>query len=304
MSTYEETEIEKYEISGCYIRSNVITGFAGQNTKVGEPHPTRLFYYYLDDKDWGFTHLGETHGVVGCECYIPEERWIFANVEGGVVSIGGGGSIFEKKLPISEKSRVTQLRCIDKKAYAVTSMREVYRRDGFSQWTDMSVPIADFEMKHLDSIGFDAIDGFSENDIYACGEDGDAWHYNGKNWRKLDLPSNANINDMVCGEDGKVYIIFWNGLILRGIGDEWEELKQEVDQIEAIAWFKGNAYVATWNRLYKLVDDKLVGVPFENGYRQIFCGHLAAGYGYLISAGPGEAHIFDGEKWEILFKND
>lgn len=302
MSTYEETEIEQYEITGCFIRSDVITGFIGQNTSVNEPYPTRAIYYYLDNNDWGFTHLGETYGVTGCEVYVPEERWIFATVEGSVIAIGGGGNIVEKKLSISEKSRVTQLRCIDKKAYAVTSMREVYRRDVPDKWANLSVPIIESEKKSLYRIGFDAINGFSENDIYACGSNGDAWHYNGNIWSKLDLPTNAMISDMICGGDGFVYIIFWHGLILKGRDNNWEMIKQDaVDQLDAIAWFKGNVYVATWNRLYTLVDNKLVGVPFQNGYSQIACGHLVAGYGYLISAGPKEAHIFDGEKWEVIF---
>lgn len=303
MSTYEETEIEKYEITGCFIRSDVITGFIGQDTTIGEPHPTRAFAYYLDDKDWGFTHLSKTYGVTGCECYIPEERWIFATVEGDVIAIGGGGNIVEKKLPISEKSRITHLRCIDKKAYAVTSMREAYRRDNANEWTNLSVPITNSDKSNLFSIGFDAIDGFSANDIYACGSDGDAWHYNGEIWRRLDLPTNTMISDMVCGGDGSVYIICWDGLILKGRDEQWELIKQNTaEQLDAVAWFKGYAYIATWNRLYKLVDNKLVGVPFENGYNQSSCGHLAAGYGHLISAGAKEAHIFDGKKWETIFK--
>lgn len=302
---YKETEIEKYEITGCYIRSDVITGFAGQDTTKGEPYPTRLFYYYLDTKEWAATHLDETYGVLGCEAYIPEERWIFATVEGDVIQIGGGGNLVEKKLPISEKSRVTQLRCIDKRAYAVTTMREVYRRDNASTWTDLSVAIMESEKKNLHNIGFDAIDGFSENDIYVCGSNGDAWHYNGKTWRILDLPTNAMISDMVCGDDGNVYIVFWHGLILKGRDSQWEIIKQStVEQLESVAWFKGYAYIATWNRLYKLVDDKLIGVAFENGYSQVFCGHLAAGYGHMISAGSKEAHIFDGEKWSVIFKHE
>ena len=302
MSTYKEIEIEQYEITGCYIRSDIIVGFVGRNTTAGDPHPTRAFAYYLDNKEWGFIHLDKTYGVLGCETYTPEDKWIFATVEGHVIAVGGGNMV-EKPLPISEKSRVTQLRCIDKKAYAVTTMREVYRRDNVSKWTNLSVPIMESEKKNLNNLGFDAIDGFSENDIYACGSHGDGWHYDGKTWQRLDLPpTNAMISDMVCGDDGNVYIIFWHGLIVKGRNDQWEIIKQSAaEQLESVAWFKGHAYIATWNRLYKLVDDKLIAIPFDNGYSQKFCGHLVAGYGNLISAGPKEAHIFDGKKWNMIF---
>lgn len=303
MASLKETELEKYEISDCYIRSDVIIGFVGQLITENEPYTTRIFYHYLDDKTWGYVPLDETYGVVGCECHIPSERWIFANVEGGIYVGGGGDSGFEKALPISEKARITALRCIHQgKAYAVSSMRNVYRRDDISQWEDLSVPLTEIDQKKLGDIGFTAIDGFSDIDIYACGSNSDAWHYNGKTWTMIDLPSNTLITDMVCGDDGNVYITLWDGVILIGRNNHWERIEQNLtEQLEAVRWYKDRAYIATSSRLYQLKNNTFSEVPFENGYKQLFCGFLSAGYGYLISSGPKEAHIFDGQEWKTVF---
>jgi hypothetical protein len=306
MADVETSKLQDYEITGCHIRSKDIISFVGQKTDGQKPYETRIFFYYPDDPiddRWGFAHLGEAHRVFGCGCSVPKDRWVFLNSEGGVYVVGGGDNSFEKPLPITERATMTRVRCLsDGKAYAVSSMRNVFRRDEQSQWTDLSVPIQESEESIINSIGFDAIDAFSETDIYACGSDCDMWRYDGKTWRKIPLPSNSLVSDMVCAGDGFVYVACWDGKVIKGRNDQWKIIQQDdISQLDAIAWFNGAVYISTWNRLYQLQESTLKPVTFENGYKQAFCGFLAAGHGLLISAGPKEAHIFDGNQWEQIF---
>ncbi len=56
--------------------------------------------------------------------------------------------------------------------------RQVYRRGGERRWTDMSAPFP----KPRETAGFEAIDGYSSNEIYAVGWSGEIWQFNGKKW--------------------------------------------------------------------------------------------------------------------------
>ncbi len=49
----------------------------------------------------------------------------------------------------------------------------------------------------MDDSGFKDIDGFSENDLYACG--GEIMHFDGQRWTKLDTPTSAKW----CRTDGQ-----------------------------------------------------------------------------------------------------
>lgn len=299
-------DLRDYEITGCYIRNTDILSFIGQKTDGTEPYETRIFYYYQNDpidERWGYRHLGPAHRVLACGCRIPKDRWVFINSEGGVFISGGGDSSFEAPLPISEQTTVTKVCCLsDGKAYAVSSMRNVFRRDGKSHWMDLSVPLQESEKSIINSIGFHAIDSFSDRDIYACGSKCDMWRYDGQQWYRISLPINSLVSDMICGDDGFIYVACWDGKIIKGREEQWEIIQDDdVDQLDAIAWFDGKVYITSWSRLYTINGTKLEPVPYENGYKQLFCGLLAAKHGYLLSAGPKEAHIFDGKSWEQIF---
>ncbi len=306
MPAIDTVDLHDFEITGCYIRNNEILSFVGQKTADTEPYETRIFYYYPKDPPddrWGFRHLGPAHRVLACGCRIPNDRWVFVNSEGGVYVSGGGDSSFEAPLPISEQTTITDVCCLsDGKAYAVSSMRNVFRRDGKSQWKDLSVPLHESEKSIIDSIGFHAIDSFSDTDIYACGSNCDMWQYNGQQWNRVALPVNSLVSDLACGQDGIVYVACWDGKIIKGRSEQWEVIQDKnIDQLDAIAWFDGTVYVTTWNRLYHLSGKKVEPVPYKDGYKQLFCGFLAAKHGYMLSAGPKEAHIFDGKTWAQIF---
>jgi len=86
--------------------------------------------------------------------------------------------------------RINNIKFINGNAYAVTPMREVFRRDDINQWTNISKEISEnkkLREQNYEMGGFNDIDGFSSNDMYAAGDDGDCWHYNGHKWINIEI---------------------------------------------------------------------------------------------------------------------
>ncbi|NHZ42693.1 hypothetical protein [Massilia aquatica] len=68
----------------------------------------------------------------------------------------------------------------------------------------------------LDASGFQDIDGFSPEDIYAVGGKGDVWHVDGQQWTQLPFPSEMNLSSVCCAPDGVVYIGAGSGTVFKG----------------------------------------------------------------------------------------
>ena len=312
-------ELDGYTITGCYIRTHNIMAFTALKIEEGREseseHYTRVFYYYPDDppeEQWGHRGLQHTRGLVGCACFKPEERWVFVNRDAGVYVAGHGAKTFEAPIH-THYPYIANVRCIaGGHAYAVQHNRGVYRRDAPSQWTKLENGLFPDGVKQVLKVGFMDIDGFTEQDIYACGRSADLWHYDGTLWTPCTLPEELHDNVLefiVCGGDGLVYMgTNWRTLV-RGRGQAWEVIHQSATDtvFESMAWYDGYLYVATASALYRLVGDDLERVGYGPGDDlQYTFGWLAAGDGILLSAGIRDASLYDGKRWQtvIPFKGD
>jgi len=207
---------------------------------------------------------------------------------------------------------------IDNETYMFGKFRKLYKRKGVQQWDDLSYEeehpnlYADLEKhkkqgRHLQdlSIGFIAIDGFSKNDIYCGGGNGDLWHYNSKIWKRLDPPINSNITAILCAQDGYAYIGMDTGDILKGRYNEdgsehWELIKGSGTEIHSLAWFKNLIYIGSESGLYTINKKKKVEkyiFPIE-GWHQYSFRNVSSCDEVLLSYGQHQALLFDGKKWE------
>ncbi len=67
------------------------------------------------------------------------------------------------------------------------------------------------------------MDGFSKNDLYAVGGTNDVWHFDGEQWRYIDVCDEQMLPlSVCCAEDGYVYVGGAWGIVLRGRGEEWD----------------------------------------------------------------------------------
>jgi hypothetical protein len=132
---------------------------------------------------------------------------IIQRPELGLVKVGGSGSysvetgrgvtagnIFSVSQPPSKQSRYGEIRStaeIAGNAYAVGLRGMVYRLDDVKLWTriDEGLP---------SSFNIQAIDGFDALNIYAVGRRGEVWHLGGRNWTKLEVPTNTLFTTVKC----------------------------------------------------------------------------------------------------------
>jgi hypothetical protein len=188
--------------------------------------------------------------------------------------------------------------------YAVGVNRTVFRRNAKDRWVSLERGLPKKVAKGDGDPGFDDISGFSDKELYACGGDGDLWTFNGRAWSQVDLPTNAALWRITCGEDGLAYILTEQRTVIVGRGDSWRILEQDVtkDILEEIVWFRDRIYVSTVDALFEIVDGAFVPAhlrpPEQNSY-----AHLAAGDGVLLVAGANEACMYDGKRWTTIIES-
>lgn len=207
---------------------------------------------------------------------------------------------------------------IDGAAYICGILRKVFKRVGAGQWVDLTREddhphlFADLRKlkerkgNYMDSsTGFNAIAGFSGSDIYAGGEGGDLWHYDGHRWKLIDFPSNAFIKCLCCAPDGQVYAACALGGLFRGRGDTWEELPGGRGiRFNGCAWFDGKLWLGEDYALYVFDGKEVVRYRFPAGGPQqySFVG-VAAGPDCLVSYGHYQALVYDGSRWTEIIAN-
>ena len=171
--------------------------------------------------------------------------------------------IEEQPIPLLSNCPLASMRIIDGQAYVAGAWRTVFRREGAENWTCLHGNDAK-EVEKLQKsesiVGFSDIGGFSKDDIYACGEGGDLWHYDGKTWKQLDAPTNKNMVSMCCTLQGDVYIACEDGTLIKGRDSRWEILKEKVsDDVLDMIWYKEKLYIACgMNGLYQYDEKKVI----------------------------------------------
>ena len=201
--------------------------------------------------------------------------------------------------------------------YAYGMIRSVFKYLGIKQWENITNPekhpvlgedIINSKVRFIgDQVGFSALGGFDENDLYAGGNHGDCWHYNGKTWKKVDLPTNADISAITCASNGQVYISSRLGPILVGRNDTWKIIN-ELSQITHSAWFKGRIYFASHDgRIYthNESENKLVEATFKTKYPD-HMHHIISGIASceecLVAYTEVQAYAYDGEIWHEIIE--
>ena len=171
--------------------------------------------------------------------------------------------------------------------YACGMKRQVYKRTGEDVWLEMSAPRAGAS----ESFGFEAIDGYTEKEIYAAGWGGEIWQYNGKKWVDRSGPTNVILTAVCCAPNGVTYIAGQRGILLTGRNGSWSIVQWDDNEITAdlwdLCWFQDRLYVATINALFTLDGNNLVEVDFGDAEIPT-CYSLTTAEGVLWSIGPVE----------------
>lgn len=306
----KEQAFKGYEISdivGAFYNGEVI-GFVTDEEEY-DPfviHETRLIVLdTAEDPGCGVVSFEGSLYMKGCRTSLPKEQSVFVDANGKVYIWGGGDDNSEDRIPTNDE-RVTfkNTKEIGGKAYSVGTLRTIFRRDAPNTWIKLDKGLhgtPEQEKQALsDNAGFNDIDGFNDNDVYACGDGGDCWHYDGNIWTRIDLPVNSDLTVICCAGDNYVYLGTNDGRLIKGRKNEWSILeKDQGAEIISLVWFKEKAYFSDGFWVYELINDQFKKVDFGDANPSQF-GLLYGGDDVLISAGVNNVVRFDGSKWDSL----
>ena len=237
------------------------------------------------------------------------------DISGNLYSHSAGDREEDKlsqKLKGSEYNSIYQnVKTIGDSMYAIGDPHKLYKRKGLDDWEDLSesIPLPSY---YLDGTlaqskvkpGWRDADGFSEQDIYLVGGDGDVWHYDGNVFKQCDFPSNEPLANVCCAGDGYVYIGARAGRLWKGKDNQWELISKAelTTRWLDIVWFDDRLFLGGDYGLWEFKDDKVIKaeVPAE----VITCSgslSLCPENKLLLTAGNHGASMYDGKEWKVLF---
>lgn len=255
---------------------------------------------------WGNGGIVQWRAAGAAITHHPAEQLIVVG-EFGIALLVGGGDRHEEQVSSpdsnpSDRGPLRGVRRIGDNVYVVGMDRQVYRREGLNSWSSYEKGIPrDTESSDADSpevYGFEAVDGFSEADMFAVGWEGEIWNCRKGVWRRETSPVNVVLVDVCCGGDGYVYACGRNGVLIRGKRGKWNvvELGDFSESLWSVAWYAGHLYAASMENVFVLGDDGLAPVYMGEDFAES-CYDLVVGAGVLWSIGAKDVMSFDGQEW-------
>ena len=199
------------------------------------------------------------------------------------------------------RTRLNEVRACNGTAYAVGTRRAAYKRARGSEWICID---DDCYSGREFKAGFELIHGFSEQEIYAVGRNGEIWQYDGVHWLQRDSPTNVWLNGVVCAEDGFAYAVGARGTIVKGRNDRWTLVPGVAEGYEfwSVEDYMGRIFLtANTMLLFELSDTAAVElVDFGDCAVPTSAYHLTKGGGCLYCFGSKDIRRYDGAGWEEI----
>lgn len=223
-----------------------------------------------------------------------------------LVYLGAGRDMFEINLETLESSAgqldlarhaLASLSVVDHVMLACGMGREVLVRDAPGQWRAIGPGVG---VDDRGVVGFEGLHGFSLDELYAVGWQGELWRGDAKgSWQRIESPTKANLNAVWCASDGQAYAVGDGGVLLRGRGDAWEVLASERGEaLRDVAELNGERFVVSDFRILRLDGNRLVPEErFEGDARPKSCLKLLRGEDGLFSMGPKDLYLFREGRW-------
>ena len=193
---------------------------------------------------------------------------------------------------------------IDGRLYVCGGWRHVCYLNDDKTWVSIRKNLPDPpNPKKASRFGFHGIAGFSADDIYAVGGEGDVWRYDGRLWRQCAVPTNMRMESVCCAGDGNVYVGLQSGGLMRGREDSWEVIHEDRMSVpfKDIVWYQDRLWCTSEYGLWTLdAKGRLVDADVPPEVRAC-AGNLSAADGVMLLGGLGGAAICDGKAWHRLF---
>ena len=322
--TFWNKHIDGYSIGGCAALSESNLVFIFRNLRVVPP-TIKLIRFFRDEKKQFSGEILDDVEIIGHIIGLDTESSLWLTIGGEVFYLGKNKDVSDFELPIQNVyteygyRTIKGLARIGSSVYAAGGWRHVFKRTGKNKWVDITTSLdrsdiidkkdKGWKLSKAGKTGFTAIGGASEEDMYAAGYGGDCWHYDGKNWRRIDLPTNECVYKIVATDSGKVYMACGGGRLLVGSKNKWKVIKysRNLENFTQMVEFKNSIYVSTQYQMFKLVGTKLeeCSPSKQNLDIALFCfQHLSANDDIMLMCGDFSVAIFDGKNWFPLVPGD
>lgn len=277
----------------------------------GEEEVPKAFVVYDGAKPIGkrlgkISLAGYKRTMVGASTQ-PDSKGFAISSHGDIYAIGGGVNERERDIPSSEdggplRGIVRRVRTIDGWLYLCGSNNCVGMRLGKNSWFSHSEgipnpPRADGRYNFLHDI-----DGFSDQDIYTVGNYGQVFHFDGKAWNRISLPTNIDFETVCCAGDGQVYINGAKGTTYRGRGNKWQLIHKGSGSLpfRDMVWHEDRIWCTSDYGLWHIKDGKLESATLPDGMHA-YSGNLSAAAGVLLLAGYSGAAYLENGVWTKIF---
>lgn len=304
-------QIKGWSITDCAVRSRSLLYIClrqdvpTQQASRGWDHdiPTKLFVLNLDKPGTTFgarTLDGYNKPRVGIALQpLPQGLLVARNNDGQVSVLGGGAKFPDEFIDPGNVPMTHRVKTIDGSAYSVGGGRSIYKRIDVGKWVklDQGFPKIDASSAQ----GFNDMDAFSQNDMYAVGGHGDVWHFDGESWTQMDFPSDMQLGTVTCAGDSEVYISGEGGSLWVGRQSTWKRIYRGSSSIlwNDVAWFDGKLWLASDYQFRIWDGNELIAVT--HGGEQIGAGgHMDVRDGMLAIASLTQVWTFDGQHWRTI----
>ncbi len=206
-----------------------------------------------------------------------------------------------------DNTGMTDITCVGGEIYASASGGKVFQFTGDEKcfWIEIASSSTKKFFSDFTSAmsGFTKIAGFSNDEIYLGGFLGVFWIKEKDTWRPINLPTDNEIRNIICANDGNVYLNCVNK-IFKGRKDYWEELDLgNIDDISKISWYKDKLYILPQfaENLFSYSNGKVEKINTEKISIPVEINDMIANEELLMLTGNESVILFDSNRWFNLF---
>lgn len=317
-----EKSFSNFFIVDCAVRSKNIFYFSLCEKELLPPFSTdeedsqedwlkrRIVYYNKsvpETERWGHGEFKNSDNYKISVSQQPKQQLICVDHDGQVFALGGGPSEMQIRLKkwldgCLLRGGVSRCRTIDGHIYIAGGGRTVGFREGKNNWIPLSRGLPFTYDPDWKTAGFSDIDGFNSHDLYCVGGKGDAWNFDGINWKQISFPSNIDLYSVCCAGDGEVYISGYQGTTFKGRGEKWKKIYQGefTMPFRDMVWHDNQVWCTSDYGLWNITDGKLSTASVSDEIK-VCSGHLSTCGDVLLLAGHSGAAYMEEGVWHKIF---
>jgi len=277
--------------------------------------------YKLDDKDVDHSVAFESAGGnwygwstefrTVAVAYAPDPGLFFLIGQNGKVEVTSPIKAWDEIIDATDNGpssiRAINTACtIGQHVYAAGMRRQVYRRK-VDEKTWSRFDAGCFTMQGTTTVlGFNAIHGLDESEIFAVGFQGEIWRCLHGEWAQVSSPTDTSLYVVHQLATGDVLIGGGLGLLLRGNASGFAIIphQQTTASITGIATYDGRTFIAAEDgKLFELTGDQLITVndiPSDSdGGGQLHANNMG-----MLYVRYDSVMLWDGQIWQNVSPPD